>query len=107
LQVTHYRFSLSWSRLLPDGTIKNINQDGVKYYNKLIDGLLAINVKPMVTMFHWDTPQAIEDMGGWLNSNSSEWFLDYATFCYKTFGDRVCQIKNQGTIRALCHIELR
>jgi beta-glucosidase/6-phospho-beta-glucosidase/beta-galactosidase len=92
VQVTHYRFSFSWSRLLPDGTINHINQDGVNYYNNLINGLLQINVTPMVTLFHWDTPQALEDQGGWLNNKSSEWFLDYATFCFMTFGDRVCTI---------------
>uniref|UniRef100_A0A914X7K2 Uncharacterized protein n=1 Tax=Plectus sambesii TaxID=2011161 RepID=A0A914X7K2_9BILA len=89
LSVTHYRFSFAWTRLFPDGTNKTINRDGVDYYNNLINGLLAINVTPMVTLFHWDTPQTLEDLGGWESPDSPQWFYDYANFCFKTFGDRV------------------
>ncbi|XP_068134208.1 cytosolic beta-glucosidase-like [Hyperolius riggenbachi] len=89
LGLTHYRFSLSWSRLLPDGTTGFINQKGVDYYNKLIDGLLEMNVIPMVTLCHFDHPQAIEDQGGWLSEKTVEIFEQYARFCYATFGDRV------------------
>ncbi|XP_073502925.1 cytosolic beta-glucosidase-like [Phyllobates terribilis] len=89
LGLTHYRFSLSWSRLLPDGTTGFINQKGVDYYNKLIDTLLAMNVTPLVTLYHFDMPQTIEDQGGWDSEKTAEVFEQYAKFCYSTFGDRV------------------
>ncbi|XP_075050832.1 cytosolic beta-glucosidase-like [Mixophyes fleayi] len=89
LGLTHYRFSLSWSRLLPDGTTGFINQKGVNYYNKLIDSLLEMKVTPLVTLYHFDTPQAIEDQGGWNSENTVAIFEQYAKFCYSTFGDRV------------------
>ncbi|XP_075714784.1 cytosolic beta-glucosidase-like [Rhinoderma darwinii] len=89
LGLTHYRFSLSWSRLLPDGTTGFINQKGVDYYNKLIDALLTMNVTPLVTLYHFDMPQAIEDQGGWTSEKTVEVFEKYAHFCYSTFGDRV------------------
>ncbi|KAM5194737.1 cytosolic beta-glucosidase-like isoform 2-T2 [Mantella aurantiaca] len=89
LGLTHYRFSLSWSRLLPDGTTGFINQKGIDYYNKLIDSLLEMSVTPLVTLFHFDLPQAVEDQGGWLSEKTVEIFEQYAKFCYATFGDRV------------------
>ncbi|KAM3938178.1 cytosolic beta-glucosidase-like [Leptodactylus fuscus] len=89
LGLTHYRFSLSWSRLLPDGTTGFINQKGVDYYNKLINNLLAMNVTPLVTLYHFDMPQALEDQGGWKSEKTAEVFEQYAKFCYATFGDRV------------------
>ncbi|XP_055981586.1 cytosolic beta-glucosidase [Sorex fumeus] len=89
LGLTHYRFSLSWSRLLPDGTTGFINQKGVDYYNKIIDDLLENGIKPIVTLFHFDLPQALEDKGGWLSETIIESFDKYAQFCFRTFGDRV------------------
>ncbi|XP_039191841.1 lactase-like protein isoform X1 [Crotalus tigris] len=89
LGLTHYRFSLSWSRLLPDGTTGFINQKGVHYYDQVIDGLLSIGVTPMVTLYHFDLPQRLEDQGGWRSDATVEAFNAYAQFCFQTFGDRV------------------
>ncbi|KAM9836458.1 cytosolic beta-glucosidase isoform 2-T2 [Aulostomus maculatus] len=89
LGLTHYRLSLSWARLLPDGTTRHVNQKGVEYYNKVIDGLLASNVSPMVTLYHFDLPQALQDKGGWKSPSIASIFDSYAQFCFQTFGDRV------------------
>jgi len=88
-QVSHYRFSISWSRVLPGGTVDNVNEQGVMYYNQLIDTLLDAGIQPVVTLYHWDLPHALQMTGGWLDKATINRFKDYATFCYKTFGDRV------------------
>lgn len=89
LKVKAYRFSISWSRIFPTGRNTSINNHGVDYYNRLIDGLVGSNIFPMVTLFHWDLPQALQDIGGWENSSLVDLFNSYADFCFKTFGDRV------------------
>ncbi|XP_015667918.1 lactase-phlorizin hydrolase [Protobothrops mucrosquamatus] len=89
LKVNSYHFSFSWSRIFSDGRIQSINSHGVDYYNRLINGLLAVNITPMVTLYHWDLPQALQDMGGWENPDLIELFNSYADFCFQTFGDRV------------------
>ncbi|XP_051820820.1 cytosolic beta-glucosidase-like [Antechinus flavipes] len=89
LGLTHYRFSLSWSRLLPDGTTGFINQKGIDYYNKMINDLLANGITPVVTLYHFDFPQPLEDQGGWKTGAIIEVFDAYARFCFGTFGDRV------------------
>nr|ATP16791.1 multidomain GH1 [Lyrodus pedicellatus] len=89
LKVSHYRFSIAWTRIMPDGTNSTINEPGIAYYNDLIDSLLAANITPMVTMNHWDLPQGLEDMDGWVNASIAEYFRDYADVLYETFGDRV------------------
>lgn len=84
-----YRFSISWSRIFPNGTGEP-NEEGLSYYNSLIDALLDKGIEPYVTLFHWDLPQALEDRyGGWLNSEIIEDFVQYAFTCFKEFGDRV------------------
>ncbi|BBG96242.1 beta glucosidase 13 [Prunus dulcis] len=86
-----YRFSISWSRILPTGMLSGgVNQEGIKYYNNLINELVANGIKPFVTIFHWDLPQGIEDAyGGFLSPKSVDDFRDYAEICFREFGDRV------------------
>ncbi|KAL0896403.1 hypothetical protein Bca101_080364 [Brassica carinata] len=86
-----YRFSISWSRILPRGNLKGgINQAGIDYYNNLINELLSKGIKPFATMFHWDTPQGLEDAyGGFRGEEIVNDFRDYADICFKNFGDRV------------------
>ncbi|KAJ7982164.1 Beta-glucosidase [Quillaja saponaria] len=86
-----YRFSISWSRVLPSGKLSGgVNQEGIKYYNNLINELLSNGIEPFVTLFHWDLPQALEDeYDGFLSSKIVKDFADYADLCYKEFGDRV------------------
>lgn len=89
LGLTHYRLSFSWARLLPDGTTATINQSGVRYYDRVINDLLACHVTPMVTLYHFDLPQALQDQGGWAWPGIAGVFASYANFCFRTFGDRV------------------
>lgn len=74
---------------MSDGTYATRNQPGIDYYNKLINGLLSRGIEPMITLFHWDLPQALEDRGGFLSSDFPEWFEDYADLLFTEFGDRV------------------
>jgi beta-glucosidase/6-phospho-beta-glucosidase/beta-galactosidase len=69
LGLKHFRMSLSWSRLLPDGTPASVNQKGVDFYNNVLDALIAAGIEPWVTLFHWDLPSALQDKtdkGAWL-----------------------------------------
>ncbi|RZB42137.1 Beta-glucosidase 40 isoform B [Glycine soja] len=84
-----YRFSISWSRIFPNG-YGQINQAGVDHYNKLINALLAKGIEPYVTLYHWDLPQALENKySGWLNASIIMDFATYAETCFQKFGDRV------------------
>ncbi|KAG7503012.1 lactase-phlorizin hydrolase-like [Solea senegalensis] len=89
LRAKSYRFSLSWSRIFPDGRRTSMNQKGVDFYNRLIDGLLAYNITPMVTLYHWDLPQALQTIKGWDNTEMIDIFNDFCDFCFATFGNRV------------------
>src|SRR5579864_7963217 len=78
LGLSAYRFSISWSRILPQGT-GAVNPAGLAFYDRLVDALLAAGIQPMVTLYHWDLPAALDDRGGWLNSDIDKWFADYVT----------------------------
>ncbi|URE19618.1 Glycosyl hydrolase family 1 [Musa troglodytarum] len=86
-----YRFSISWPRILPNGSLSGgVNREGIKYYNSLINELIAKGLQPFVTLFHWDSPQALEDRyGGFLSYHVVGDFRDYAEICFREFGDRV------------------
>ena len=83
-----FRFSLSWSRLLPNGTGAP-NPKGVDFYHRVIDRCLELGVEPWITLYHWDLPQILEDKGGWPSRNILGWFEEYADFCTRTYGDKV------------------
>jgi len=82
-----YRFSLSWPRLFPDGT--TLNQAGVDHYSRHVDDLLEAGVQPLVTLYHWDFPQALQERGGWHNRDVIDWFGTYAETVFRALGDRV------------------
>ncbi|PKA55066.1 Beta-glucosidase 18 [Apostasia shenzhenica] len=90
LGVNAYRFSVSWSRILPRGRFGEINQEGIAFYKKLIDALLLKGIQPFITLSHYDIPQALEDRyGAWLNYQIQEDFGYYADLCFKEFGEKV------------------
>ncbi len=83
-----YRFSISWSRLLPEETGK-VNQEGVDFYHRIIDKCLSLGIVPWITLYHWDLPQALQDKGGWKNRDIVTWFADYADLCTREYGHKV------------------
>ena len=84
-----YRFSISWSRIYPEGR-GEVNEEGLKFYDDLIDELLKNNIKPIITIYHWDLPKALQDLyGGWESKNIIEDFNNYCITLYKRYGDRV------------------
>ena len=83
-----YRFSIAWTRILPEGT-GEINQKGIDFYNNVIDECLKYGIEPIVTMFHFDMPAALDKRGSWSNPESVEWFVNFASILFQNFGDRV------------------
>lgn len=83
-----YRFSISWPRVMPDGTGR-VNEAGLGFYDRLVDGLLAAGVEPWPTLFHWDYPYELFKRGGWLNPDSSHWFSEYTRVIVDRLSDRV------------------
>jgi beta-glucosidase len=88
MNIPNFRFSISWSRILPQGR-GTPNQKGIDFYNKLIDHCLEQGIEPWPTLYHWDLPQALEEKGGWTNRAVIDWFSDYAVLCANLFGDRI------------------
>lgn len=88
LGLNAYRFSVSWSRILPEGKGR-VNERGLDFYRRLVDALLANGIQPAVTLYHWDLPAALDDRGGWLNPDIAGWFAEYASVMFKALDDRV------------------
>ena len=88
LGIKAYRFSISWSRILPQGK-GSINHAGIDFYERLVDTLLENDIEPNATLFHWDLPAALDDLGGWLNRDIANWFADYAALMFKKLDGRV------------------
>lgn len=83
-----YRFSTSWARVLPEGR-GTPNPEGLDFYDRLVDGMLARGIKPFATLYHWELPQPLADLGGWRNRDVAGWFGDFATVIMERIGDRV------------------
>jgi beta-glucosidase len=88
LNIQAYRFSLAWPRVLPLGR-GQVNQTGLDFYSRLVDGLLAADIVPFVTLYHWDLPQALQEQGGWPQRATAEAFVEYADVVSRHLGDRV------------------
>jgi beta-glucosidase len=88
LGLTAYRFSISWSRVMPSGR-GPVNPRGLDFYERLVDALLENGIEPMATLFHWDLPAALDDRGGWLNPDVAQWFADYAAVVFTKLDDRI------------------
>ncbi len=105
LGIGGYRLSVAWPRIQPEGTGR-ANPEGLAFYDRLVDELLAGGVQPMVTLFHWDLPQALEDAGGWLNRDTAERFAEYAALVALRLGDRVehwCPVNEPNVVTLLGH----
>jgi len=83
-----YRFSTSWARVMPEGR-GAVNQDGLDYYDRLVDAILDRGLKPYQTLYHWEMPSALADLGGWTNPDVADWFADFTEVITKRIGDRV------------------
>lgn len=85
-----YRFSTSWARVIPDG--RNVNPEGLDFYDRLVDGMIERGLKPFLTLYHWDLPSALADRGGWTNRATAEAFADYAEVVMNRLGDRIDKV---------------
>jgi beta-glucosidase len=88
LGVKAYRFSIAWPRVIPAGR-GPVNEAGLAFYDALVDGLLAADIEPFVTLYHWDLPQPLQDEGGWASRDTVDAFVDYAACVAERLGDRV------------------
>jgi beta-glucosidase len=87
LGLQTYRFSISWPRVLPFG-FGEVNEKGIDFYSRLVDKLLAAGIDPCVTLYHWDLPQSLQDLGGWAHRETAHRFADYAALLFERLGDR-------------------
>lgn len=85
LSIPNFRFSVSWPRIMPNGTGK-INQEGIDFYKRVIDFCLELNIEPWITLYHWDLPLELQKKGGWANREVVNWFADFTEVCVKNFG---------------------
>jgi len=102
-----YRFSTSWARVIPDG-VGLVNQQGLDFYDRLTDAMLERGLKPAVTLYHWEMPSALEDRGGWRNTDIAKWFGDYTEVVMARIGDRmfsVAPINEPWCVSWLSHFE--
>lgn len=88
LNIPNHRFSISWSRIFPNGT-GHLNKDGIDFYDRVIDFSLELGITPWITLYHWDLPYELEKKGGWVNRDIVQWFGNYVNACITHFGDRV------------------
>lgn len=88
MNIPNFRFSIAWTRILPDGE-GAINQQGIEYYHQVIDYCLEQGVEPWLTIYHWDLPQKLEEQGGWTNRKIVDWFTDYVAICAQSFGAKI------------------
>ncbi len=88
MNVQSYRFSFSWSRILPEGTGR-VNQKGLDYYKRLVEELHRLDIVPNATIYHWDLPYELERKGGWLNRDVVNWYEEYASLLFREFGDSI------------------
>jgi beta-glucosidase len=97
-----YRFSTSWPRIMPAGTVR-VNPQGLGFYDRVVDVCLACGVTPWICLYHWDLPQALQDRGGWTNRDSAHWFADYANIVSRRLGDRVKHwvMSNEAAVHAV------
>ncbi len=105
LGLDGYRLSVAWPRVQPAGTGR-ANPEGLAFYDRLVDSLLEAGVKPMVTLFHWDLPQPLEDRGGWLSRDTADRFAEYAALVALRLGDRVehwCPVNEPNVVTMLGH----
>lgn len=86
-----YRFSASWARVMPEGR-GPVNAAGLDFYDRLVDGLVARGIRPALTLYHWELPSPLADMGGWRNRDIADWFADYAYVLMRRIGDRVWSV---------------
>ncbi|WP_316859814.1 GH1 family beta-glucosidase [uncultured Cohaesibacter sp.] len=91
LGVEAYRFSTSWARVMPEGR-GAVNQEGLDFYDRLVDGMLSRGLAPNLTLYHWELPSALSDIGGWRNRDIADYFADYAEIVVKRLGDRLSTV---------------
>jgi beta-glucosidase len=106
LGLKTYRFSVAWPRVFPQGT-GTPNPKGLDFYNRMLDELLAADIQPYCTLFHWDLPQALEDKGGWQSRATSEAFANYAGYVAEHLSDRVKHFMTLNEMSSFCDIGYR